>query len=551
MMTDSGRGVRSPDPTDPTGTGAPRAPRRFPWHVGAPIAVALSLGGILLVTGWRTLAPVRAVEVAPVVIRQVADRHSIDPEGRSRPDSGGRSVVTVQAPGWLEADPFYVACTALADGVVEELLVLEGERVERGQVVARLVDDDAVLTLAGAEAELEAARADLGVAEADLQAAQTDWDHPIERTRAVESARATLAETEAMLRQLDPDIVTQEAILVRLQEERDRVKTAVETGATNDIELIRREQELAAQRGMLDSTRARRDILEARCDRQRAELQAAEENLRLRIAERRALDMARSRVGLARASVARAQARRDEAALRLSRMTISAPISGYVQTRLKVPGDKVMLGSDERMSAHIVHLYDPEKLQVRVDVPLADAAHVFVGQRCQVIVDVLPETEFEGVVTRITHEADIQKNTLQAKVAVLNPSALLRPEMLTRVKFLPGRAGAPERGEATAKPATIGQALTAPTRSGAMVPEASIEGEGVERRVWVVRHRNADRGSVYPVSVEPDSTSDGWTSVRAELREGDLVVASPQGLRAGQPVRLAPAGAGEGEGVRS
>ena len=54
-------------------------------------------------------------------------------------------------------------------------------------------------------------------------------------------------------------------------------------------------------------------------------------------------------------------------------MTITAPISGYVQRRLKAPGDKVMPGGDNPGSAHVLSLYDPKKLQVRVDVPLADA----------------------------------------------------------------------------------------------------------------------------------------------------------------------------------
>ena len=507
--------------------------RRLPMHVVAPIVVALSLGVILLVSGWHALRPAPVVRVAPVVVRDAANRA---PEGGAESEAprARSSGVTVQAPGWLEADPFYTACTALADGVVEEILVLEGQPVEEGQVVAKLVEDDARLEHRRAQAALDAATADLGVAEADLKAAQTDWDNPVERMRAVETARAALAETIATLTQLDPDIATQEAILVRLEEERDRVRKAVETGATNDIELIRRVQELAAQRGMLESTRARRAILEARRSRLEAELRAAEENLRLRVTERRALATAQSRVALARAAVTQAEVHRDEAALRLSRMTITAPITGFVQSRLKVPGDKVMMGMDDRMSAHILHLYDPGKLQVRVDVPLADAAHIFVGQRCEVIVDIMPETEFGGVVTRITHEADIQKNTLQVKVAVVDPSPLLRPEMLTRVKFLPGGAspGARERTSETPAPGA---------RHTAMVPSGSIQRHAERDRVWVVRDRTADRGSAVPVDVTPGETSEGWTLVSADLREGDLVITAPGDLSRGQPVRVAPA----------
>ena len=42
---------------------------------------------------------------------------------------------------------------ALADGIVESILVLEGEPIKAGQVVARMVADDARLAAAKAEAE--------------------------------------------------------------------------------------------------------------------------------------------------------------------------------------------------------------------------------------------------------------------------------------------------------------------------------------------------------------------------------------------------------------
>ena len=68
-----------------------------------------------------------------------------------------------------------------------------------------------------------------------------------------------------------------------------------------------------------------------------------------------------------------------------------------------------------------MRLYDPKRLQVRVDVPLADAAKVRVGQQAKVVVGVLPDRTFDGEVTRVVHEADIQRNTLQVKVAHHRP----------------------------------------------------------------------------------------------------------------------------------
>lgn len=270
-------------------------------------------------------------------------------------------------------------------------------------------------------------------------------------------------------------------------------------------------------------------MLEATVERLRAELQAAERHAELRITERRALDAARAAVARAEARLQAAEARRAEAALDLERTVITAPISGVVQRRLKAPGDKVMRGMDSVHSAHLVHLFDPTKLQVRVDVPLADAAHVFVGQRCEVIVEVLPDRTLRGEVTRITHEADLQKNTLQVKVRVLEPLPLLKPEMLTRVKFLPSDAGAAARSEAGDGTAAAGRVLA---------PRTSLAGTGAEPRVWVVRQRRGDRGVLEPVPVRVLAEEEAWVSLQGALAPGDLLAADPEGLRAGQNVRL-------------
>ncbi len=56
-----------------------------------------------------------------------------------------------------------------------------------------------------------------------------------------------------------------------------------------------------------------------------------------------------------------------EAELRVSRMTIRSPMDGLVLRRIKSPGDKVMMGMDDPRRSS---MYDPDKLQVRTDVPL-------------------------------------------------------------------------------------------------------------------------------------------------------------------------------------
>lgn len=527
-------------------TGSPRAaddpPRRSRVSTLVPFVIAALTLALIVWSAWPTVRPVRAVSVTQAVFdRSAAQSDGLAPEGAdpaadsahdahgdaSAPPSGVGQ--TVQAAGWLEAEPFSVAAAALADGIVESVEVLEGDRVEAGQVVARLVAIDSQLRLARAEASLASAAAELSAAEADHRAAQSAWDEPVERERAVAVNTAARAEAQAERDQLPFLIEAARANLVQYQEELVRSERLLVDHAISELDVIALRQQTAAQSATVASLEASRPLLDARVDRLAAELRAAERNLDLRIDERRTLDSTLAMAERARADLASAQTARDEAALELDRMTVRAPTTGFVQRRLKSPGDKAVRMMDDPTSAQIVILYDPSRLQARVDVPLADASHIFVGQRCEVVVEILPDTVLEGRVLRATHEADLQKNTLQVKVGLINPSPFLRPEMLTRVKFLPrGESSSADAHEPPASATTV------------LVPSETIDARQDPPLVWTVTSRRGDRGTAHAVPVQRLSESDGWVSVTGPLTPGALLITNTTGLTEGQRVRIAP-----------
>ena len=503
------------------------APRRSRTAVIVPLAVVALTALVVGWSAWPTVRPVRTVHVTQAVFERTEEPRDAGITG-DRHAGTGRVGTAVQAPGWLEAEPYYVAAAALADGVIERIEALEGDRVRAGQVIARLVSTDAELKLGSAQAELAVAEADLALAEAELRAAETDWNEPVERERAVEAGRAALAESDAEVAQLPSLIAAARATLVQYEEELSRAERSRAGQAATELEVIVARQRVEAQRATVESLEALGPRLAARSERLRADLRAAERNLALRVEERRRLDAARASVDKARGAVERAKVARDEATLELERMVIRAPIDGFVQRRLKAPGDKVVRMMDDPHSVHVALLYDPDRLQVRVDVPLADASHLFVGQRCEVVVEVLPDRTFEGEVLRITHEADLQKNTLQAKVRVLDPSPLLRPEMLTRVRFLP-------RGES----AQSGDAAPAGGQGRVRVPVHALHTHHGGVQVWAVTNRRGDRGIVRSLHVQRESEADGWAVVSGPLQPGALLVLDADGLREGQRVRFA------------
>lgn len=492
--------------SEPMAGSGPPPRRRWTTRFIIPGAILAGAAGILAFTARGALRPAVAVRIVPAVAR-----------------AGVQSVGTavVQAPGWVEPDPFPVAVTSLADGIVDEVLVLEGQPVKAGQVVARLVLDDARLALEGAEAELRERQAALETARALAAEAQQNWDTPIELRRKVATAEAMLAEKQAELARWPAEVESEKARLAELTDAHERVKNvrAESQGALSEQELVRARQQMEAQRAVLASAETRKPVIEAQVRNLEAEVQAARQDLELRITDTRALAQAKAGLSAAEAAVGRAIAARDEARLRLDRMEVRSPIDGIVMVRMVQPGSKLMLNADMPTSAQVARIYDPKKLQVRVDVPLGDAAKVHVGQAAEVVVGALPDRTFAGEVTRIVHEADIQKNTLQFKVAIREPAAEIKPEMLARVKFL-----AP-----ASRPAET---------AAIFVPQRLLQSGDRGTAVWLF---DQTRGVAELRAVVPGTARvDDWIEVREGLRPGDWLIADPPAdLQPGTAVRAA------------
>ena len=183
-----------------------------------------------------------------------------------------------------------------------------------------------------------------------------------------------------------------------------------------------------------------------------------------------------------------------------------------------------MLGMDHPHSAHVAHVYDPKHLQVRVDIPLADAASVGLGQEAIVIVDILPDIEFKGTLTRLVHTADIGKNTIQVKVAITDPSPMIKPDMLARVKFL-------AKASATGSTGMGGSGLSV------WIPRTSVAGSGTSQMAWVLNATSTHINSREIVIAR--ERDDGWVEVTEGLNPGDALVAQPTAdLVSGMRVRV-------------
>jgi hypothetical protein len=248
------------------------------------------------------------------------------------------------------------------------------------------------------------------------------------------------------------------------------------------------------------------------------------------LAEQRKLLIDESRqVADTKAKLEAAIARREHAELvaergklAMERMTVRAATAGKVLQLVARPGTRVtaMEGSAAYGAATIVTLYDPAMLQVRADVRLEDFSQVRPNQPVR-IETASAKTPLVGFVLQPTSVANIQKNTLEVKVAIQDPPATIRPEMLVTTTFL-----APPQAKSD------GDQEQSPERL--LVPKHLIVGGEEGRFVWIVSPSGtAERRSIRL----GQAGRDGLVEVVEGLNPTDKIIsAGREGLRDGARV---------------
>lgn len=271
-------------------------------------------------------------------------------------------------------------------GLVVAMPIKEGQRVAKGDVLARLDEAELRVEYERANATLELAR------NAFLELERGS------RPEEIAQARSDLAEAEAQLLQLEAEWKRSGQLRVR--------------------------QVLSEQEYELAQSRYR--AMNRRVERLRFALKLTEMGPR------------EERIAMARAQVRQAEADLTKVQRRLDGCTIRAPISGTILKKNSEAGNLVNPVSS-RGSYSLCELADLTNLEADLLIHERDFSRVRLGQMCTVRTEAFPDRTYEGVVARVLPMADRNKGAIPVRVQVRVPpeeeGVYLRPEMGVMVAF--------------------------------------------------------------------------------------------------------------------
>ncbi|MEM1226318.1 MAG: efflux RND transporter periplasmic adaptor subunit [Planctomycetota bacterium] len=502
--------------------------RRWLTRYLVPIGVLLGFAALLSVAAGLQFTVATEVTVCPVIVKRGLTQQAGTP--------------LFQAAGWIEPRPTAITVAALAAGVVEELLVVEGQDVQQGQVIARLITVDAEIEVQQAKATLQKSESERQEAEAELNAAQLQRDNPLHLRLPLAEARGVLAKalTESdKLPYLIEAAETELSVRQRSYEAKMRAGDAVPGSALRTAE-----GELAAAQANRNELKSRVPNLQREIEALQEKVDVLEKQLALQIDDHGRVAKAEAQLRAKEALHEQSSIRLRQAELDLARMQVVAPIDGRILRVVATPGTRVM-GLEHfagQSSSTVVEMYDPSRLQVRADVRLEDVPLVTPGASVEIKTASTSET-LTAVVLQPTSTANIQKNTLEVKVSISEPTEALRPDMLVTATFL-----APHTPESI-------NAQNETTRI--LIPEQLVRRDASDRNrsqqtnlsasVWIIdRDKRAARKTIELGSLQ----TGGLVEVVSGLEVTDkLIVTGAEGLTPGD--RLSVRGDDPVMGVRS
>jgi RND family efflux transporter MFP subunit len=269
----------------------------------------------------------------------------------------------------------------------------------------------------------------------------------------------------------------------------------------------------------LDRALALQDVRRAEAALSEAEARLADENRRLRVAERlikrgnvpqNELEARQAEARIATAAVERLKAEAARERERLRRHTIYAPFSGVVARKVTEAGEWVSPGET------VVELVSTDNLRVDIPVPQNYYPQLAAEAPVEVEFDALPGTAFKAERAALVPVSDPRARTFTLRVRLAESDAPLTPGMSARVAL-----------------------HLATGEEGIVVPrDAVIRHPDGRVTVWVLQEEGA-RISVTERRVELGRGFDGLVHVLIGVSAGErVVVRGNESLRQGQRVRV-------------
>ena len=309
-----------------------------------------------------------------------------------------------------------ISVSPTVQGKIRLLPVQEGNRVEKGQLIAQLREEDYQAQVDVASGDVKAIEAALNEAGADLIMAKEKTEKEVQQATAVmHASQARLKEAKA------------ELLLAQLN--------------FNRTEKLYKSKSISAS--VMDQVASAIELARAKVVRAEEEINENKAKFKVAVANTGEVTLKQKRMESAKGKLEEAKAKLKAERLKLAHTTVTSPLEGVVAKKIANVGEVVKPGQP------VCVIIDLNNIWVEANLEETKIEHVRSGQLVDLKVDAYPKTEFTGKVVSIGAAAasefslipesrsagNFTKVTqrIPIRIEVVDPAEQLRPGMMVVV----------------------------------------------------------------------------------------------------------------------
>lgn len=291
----------------------------------------------------------------------------------------------VQGVGKIDGD--ITALNVKYPGRLTQLYIQEGDRVKKGELVAKLESDEIEAKLNMLEAQKRAKISELNAKETELSIAIKTVPLALQR------AKAALESAESKRKQLESEVSIMKEVVKQDRRDHARAKALFKK------KLIQKEL-LEKSSLKLNSDIRRLEALEAKKEEVAAAIAVAKTSMKEAQAKQKSIDALKDGVEALKSAISAAEAAKAEVEAMLSQMSLKSPLDGYVVEKVANRGE--VLGS----GMVVATLIDPHDLYLKIFVDTMENGKIKVGDRAVIFLDAYPNRPIEAKVVRVAQKAE-------------------------------------------------------------------------------------------------------------------------------------------------
>lgn len=311
-------------------------------------------------------------------------------------------------------------------GTVDELLVSEGDKINKDEIVARINSSNLV-------SQYEAAESNLKIAQENVKALETSLaNFDAQNAALVNQARSGYLAAQSESQKVKEGVSAEEikmaeATLNQAKANLDFMESNLDKSRQLlDNEIIAQnmydEAELKYNQalGQYEAAAAQVDLLKS--GPTSATINAAENKMGqakagydLSISSGKAQkDQLINQLEIAKIQLEQAESKLNQVKLELDKTEIKSPLDGIINSIY------INLGEFTAVGKQVAEIYDPNNIEIKVYVSEKNIGHVKVGQEVEVYADFDENQVFAGEVVRINNVAEFTPKNIQTKEERVN-----------------------------------------------------------------------------------------------------------------------------------